>query len=354
MTARNILFIDRDGTLVQEPFDYQVDALDKIRLCKDVIPALLKLSQAGYQCVMVTNQDGLGTTSFPTTSFQKAHDFILDLFASQGIVFDDIFICPHTEDEQCACRKPKTGLLDAFLQQQAMNTRQSWVIGDRETDQQLATNLGVPYLPISESHDWSDVAETILAHKRRAHLKRETKETSIEMVVSLDGRQANDIQTPIAFFSHMLEQVARHGGFSLQLKASGDVEVDDHHLIEDTAITLGAALKQALGNKWGIARFGTTLPMDESLAMISIDLCGRAFCDVKHSFTREFIGGMATEMVPHFFKSFATSLGATVHVQVSGDNHHHMIEACFKALGRALNQAIAAEGDTLPSTKGVL
>jgi imidazoleglycerol-phosphate dehydratase/histidinol-phosphatase len=351
---KNILFIDRDGTLVHEPPDEQVDSLDKIRLLPGVIPALLALVKAGFQCVMVSNQDGLGTSSFSQASFQISHDFILDLFASQGIVFDPIFICSHTPQDNCACRKPKTGLLDLFLKEEKINYEKSWVIGDRESDKLLAQNIGCSFLEVSHKQGWPAIAEILLSELRSAHIHRETKETKIDVRVALSGNKPNQIETPIPFFSHMLEQVAKHGGFSLQLTAAGDTEVDDHHLIEDTAIALGEALKAALGDKWGIARYGFTLPMDESLATVSIDLSGRSFCDFQAPFTREFVGGLATEMVPHFFKSFAGSLNATLHIKVTGENHHHMVEGCFKALGRALNQAITQTREDLPSTKGVL
>ena len=351
---QNILFIDRDGTLVEEPNDYQVDDLAKIRLCPGVMPALLALIKAGFRLVMVSNQDGLGTPSFPQDDFQKSHDFILALFASQGITFDDILICPHVAQDNCLCRKPKTALLDALLQQRDMNRQSSWVIGDRDSDRLLAEALGIAYLSISKSHNWEMVSNAILNQTRAATVTRCTKETKIQLSVGLDSDETSMINTPIDFFSHMLEQVARHGGFQMKLDATGDVTVDDHHLIEDTAIALGEALKKALGDKWGINRYGFTLPMDEALATIAVDICGRPFCAFDSHFTREYVGGMATEMVPHFFQSFAVSLGATIHVKVEGKNHHHMIEACFKALGRALNQAITKTRQALPSTKGVL
>jgi imidazoleglycerol-phosphate dehydratase/histidinol-phosphatase len=351
---QKILLIDRDGTLVKEPDDFQVDALHKIQLCDGVIPALLDLIKAGFRLVMISNQDGLGTARFPQNAFQICHDFILQLLASQGIHFDCIFICPHFEEDNCSCRKPKTGLLDDYLQQYSIDLMRSWVIGDRPSDQQLAENLGVSFLPVSESNPWPSIAQTVLTQLRFAKITRQTKETAIKLMVSLDSQDPSKITTPIPFFTHMLEQVATHGGFSLTLDATGDVDVDDHHLIEDTALALGDAIKQALGNKWGITRFGFTLPMDESLASLAIDVCGRSFCSFQAPFTREWVGGMATEMVPHFFKSFADSLGATLHIKVDGENHHHMIEACFKALGRALRQAFHKTGNNLPSTKGIL
>ncbi|ETO93646.1 bifunctional histidinol-phosphatase/imidazoleglycerol-phosphate dehydratase HisB [Legionella oakridgensis] len=351
---QNILFIDRDGTLIEEPHDHQVDHLAKIRLCSHVIPALLRLLEAGFQLVMVSNQDGLGTPRFPQADFQRCHDYIMHLFTSQGIIFRDVFICPHTLLDGCACRKPKTGLLDDFLQNNTINPNRCWVIGDRETDKQLADNLGVAYLPITNQHNWLNVVDTILNQKRRATITRNTKETSIALTVVLDSDEPCAINTPIGFFNHMLEQIAKHGGFHLQITAKGDIHVDDHHLIEDTALALGNALKTALNDKWGIHRYGFTLPMDEALASVSIDLCGRSFCAFEAPFTREFVGGMATEMVPHFFNSLASSLGATMHVRVHGQNHHHMIEACFKALGRALQQAMQQVSNNLPSTKGIL
>lgn len=350
---KKILFIDRDGTLIEEPSDFQVDRLQKIRLTKGVIPALLRLQQAAFQLVMVSNQDGLGTTSFPMDDFQACHDFILALFQSQGIVFSDILICPHRAEDACDCRKPATGLVNHYFPGGKLDAASAWVIGDRETDRQLADNLGVSFLPIKSDHGWDEIALHLLS-TRHVSLNRRTRETDISLQLTLNSEQDSLIDTPIAFFSHMLEQVARHGGFFLKLHARGDTAVDEHHLVEDTALILGEALKQALGNKRGIARYGFTLPMDESLASLAIDLGGRAYCAFDAPFTREFVGGLATEMIPHFFQSLASTLGASLHIQVKGQNHHHMIEACFKALGRALRQAMAVESTCLPTTKGVL
>lgn len=351
---QKILFIDRDGTLIEEPFDFQVDSLDKIKLAPRVIPALLELQKEGYRLVMVSNQNGIGTPAFPEDDFIICHDFTLDLFSSQGIFFDEIFICPHMPEDCCMCRKPKTGLLDQFLKERTISKTYSWVIGDRDTDRELADNIGVKFLPVSKEHGWEQIVQKILNQKRTAGIQRTTKETEIELNLILDMDQIGSINTPIPFFNHMLEQIAKHGGFNLELYAKGDIEVDDHHLIEDTAIALGEGLKKALGDKWGINRYGFTLPMDESLASIAIDISGRGFCEFKGQFTREFVGGMATEMVPHFFNSLATALGATIHIEVKGQNHHHMIEACFKSLGRALAQACMKTNNFLPSTKGVL
>lgn len=351
---QKILFIDRDGTLIEEPFDFQVDSLDKIKLTQGVIPALIQLQNANFHLVMVSNQNGVGTPAFPEDDFMICHEFILDLFSSQGIFFDEIFICPHVPEDQCDCRKPKTGLLDQFMKETTIDKTSSCVIGDRETDRQLADNLGLKFLPLSKDHGWDKISHTLFNNKRTAVIKRKTKETNIELALVLDTDHNSLINSPIPFFNHMLEQIAKHGGFNLELCANGDVEVDDHHLIEDIAIALGEALKQALGDKWGINRYGFTLPMDEALASIAIDLSGRSFCAFKGRFTREFVGGMATEMVPHFFNSFASALEATIHIEVIGKNNHHMIEACFKSLGRALRQACMKTSNALPSTKGTL
>ncbi|KTD16971.1 bifunctional histidinol-phosphatase/imidazoleglycerol-phosphate dehydratase HisB [Legionella jordanis] len=351
---KKVLFIDRDGTLVEEPQDFQVDRLEKIRLCKDVIPSLLSLQKAGFQLIMVSNQDGLGSESFPQADFELCQKFILNLFNSQGVHFDHIFICPHKEMDGCSCRKPKIGLLLNYIRDNQFNCNQSWVIGDRESDRQLADNLGVGFFPINPTHGWKNITSSLLKRPRSAKVIRRTKETALELTLTLDDEHDSTIETPIGFFNHMLEQVAKHGGFCLEIKAQGDVEVDDHHLIEDSALALGEALKQALNDKKGIARYGFTLPMDESQASIIIDLSGRSYCKFDGQFSREFVGGLATEMIPHFFHSFANALGATIHVQVKGENHHHMIEACFKALGRVLRQACSQTGTDLPSTKGVL
>jgi imidazoleglycerol-phosphate dehydratase/histidinol-phosphatase len=352
--AKKILFLDRDGTLVKEPGDKQIDELHKIKFCADVIPSLLQLKKEGFSFIMVSNQDGVGTPSFPQNNFQVPQDFILNVFSSQGIDFNQIFICPHKEEDKCRCRKPQSGLLDDFLRNNEIDYSQSWVIGDRDTDGEFAQNMGLPFLKITDFFGWERITQSILQSEKIITLHRNTKETSIELRLDTLDCECIDINTPIPFFSHMLEQIAKHGGFGLRLQASGDVAVDDHHLIEDTAILLGESLKKVLGNKHGIERYGFVLPMDESLASIAIDLCGRSFCRFEGKFTREFVGGMSTEMVPHFFKSFCSALNATMHLQVTGENNHHMIEACFKVLGRSLRQAMNKTGSGIPSTKGIL
>lgn len=351
---QKVLFIDRDGTLIEEPADQQVDTLDKVRFVAHVIPSLLTLLQAGYRLVMVSNQDGLGTARFPTAAFAQCHTMMLALLESQGIVFSDIFICPHFSSEGCDCRKPKTGLLHDFLQHITLDYRNSWVIGDRDSDQALAVNLKLGFLPINKEHGWQQITQRLSNSLRYAAVERQTKETTISVSVCLENDAQSSITTPLPFFTHLLEQIAQHGRLCLTLKAEGDIEVDDHHIIEDTALALGETLKKALGDKSGITRYGFTLPMDEALAQVALDLSGRPHCSFTAPFTREMVGGVATEMIAHFFKSFSQALGASIHVTVQGENHHHMIEACFKALGKTLAQALQRQGTALPSTKGVL
>ncbi len=357
MSAK-ILFLDRDGTLNVEPDDFQVDALDKVGLVEGAIPALIALRDAGYRFVMVTNQDGLGTDSFPEPAFRESHELIVHLFASQGIHFEAVFICPHFESDRCDCRKPRTGLLTKYLAATDIDLEASAVIGDRETDMQLAANIGVRGLLIDPDGDdaetWDGIRAALLSSARRGEVRRETKETRIRAAVNLDETGPISIGTGIGFYDHMLEQVAKHGGFSMTVTCEGDLEVDEHHTVEDTAICLGQALRSALGDKRGIGRYGFLLPMDESEATVALDLSGRAAFRFEGDFTRESVGELPTELVPHFFQSLAESLGAALHIKVAGDNNHHMIEACFKAVGRTLRQAVRIEGSDLPSTKGML
>jgi len=353
-----ILFIDRDGTLIHEPDDFQVDRLDKVRFVDAVVPSLLTLRDHGYRFVMITNQDGLGTDAFPQAAFEAPHALVMNLFESQGIRFDEVFICPHLPDDNCECRKPRTGLLTAFLARNAIDVSASAVIGDRQTDMELAQRIGVPGLRVncdhSEALTWPQIVAALCHSDRTARVERNTSETRIVARVNLDSTDGTAISTGIGFFDHMLDQVARHGGFALQLACQGDLEIDEHHTVEDVAITLGAALRKALGNKHGIARYGFLLPMDESEARVALDLSGRAAFRFEGKFPRDRVGEMSTEMVEHFFRSLADSLGAALHIEVRGENTHHMVEACFKAVGRVLRQAIRREGTELPSTKGAL
>jgi len=358
MSGERILFIDRDGTIIEEPHDQQVDSLSKLRLLPHVIPALLELQKSGYRLVLVSNQDGLGTASFPEPHFREPQDFLRALLASQGISFDAEFFCPHFPADGCDCRKPRTGLLTEFLATRHVDRTDSFVIGDRDTDMQLAANLGIEGLRVradgAEGATWAAIVARLCRPDRSARVLRSTKETRIEVKVALDRTAPVAISTGIGFFDHMLEQVARHGGFALELTCTGDLEVDEHHTVEDCALALGQALREALGDKRGIGRYGFLLAMDESQAQVAIDLSGRSYAVFDGRFGRESVGGLPTEMVPHFFRSLADSLGAAIHVQVRGENSHHMVEACFKGVGRALRQAIRLEGSELPSTKGVL
>ena len=350
------IFIDRDGTLIEEPPDEQVDSLEKVRFLPGVFAALADLRRRGYRLVLVTNQDGLGTDSFPRPTFEGPQEFILETLRSQGIEFDAVFVCPHLESDGCDCRKPKTGLVAQYVRTSGVDLPASAVIGDRDTDLQFAANLGVRALRVRRDgtpHEtWPAVVASLVA--RRAQVGRRTRETQIDVRVNLDDTSPLHIVTGIGFFDHMLEQLAKHGGFALELVCKGDLEIDEHHTVEDCALALGEALRRALGAKVGIARYGFLLPMDEAQAQVAIDLSGRAFAQFSGRFNRESVGGLPTELVPHFFRSLAESLGAAVHVSVTGDNSHHMIEACFKGVGRALRQALRRESQELPSTKGIL
>ena len=371
VATRSAVFLDRDGTLIEEPPDERVDRLEKIRLLPDVIPALLALKRAGFSLVMVTNQDGLGTPALPQDAFDRAHRFTLELFSSQGIDFEAVFICPHFLHDACGCRKPTLGLVEEYLKSHPIDVARSFMVGDRDTDLEFARNIGIDGLRVrvdgAAAEGWPAIAERILGAARRGRTERKTRETHVVVDVDLSREAPSRIATGIGFFDHMLEQLAKHGGFSMQLTCQGDLQIDEHHTVEDCALALGTALRQALGDKRGIDRYGAavestqpdkvyeiTLPMDETLARAALDLSGRAYFVFDGTFPREKVGELPTELVPHFFRSLCDSLGANLHLAVRGDNAHHMIEACFKAVARALRQALRRQGDELPSTKGVL
>ena len=379
------LFVDRDGTLIEEPNDHQVDRLEKLRLKPKVIPSLLNLQAAGYTLIMITNQDGLGTASFPADDFETPHAMLMDILSSQGIHFKAVHICPHLPNDRCACRKPELGLVKDYLVDGAMDLESSAVIGDRSSDMELAERMGIqgfllndqtsqPRSSVADSsqtygetsrprfYTWPQIGDEICGRKpRQAAVQRSTKETEIEGFVSLDQPGAAEISTGLGFFDHMLEQLAFHSGITLQLSCKGDLHVDEHHTVEDVALVLGELLRQALGDKFGIDRYGFNLPMDEALASVSLDLSGRFYLVFEGQFTRPNVGQLPTELVEHFFRSLASSLGATLHIKVDGSNDHHKIEACFKAFGRALKQAVAKTSlltssvvMSPPSTKGLL
>lgn len=364
MTQQSILFIDRDGTLIDEPkTDFQIDSLEKLKLEPYVIPALLQLKNK-YRFVMVSNQDGLGTPAFPQADFDKPHNAMLALFKSQGIEFDEVLICPHKPEDRCACRKPQTKLLKNYIDKKWFDPATSFVIGDRTTDVQLAENLGIRALQYHPQNlNWTLIAEKLLGEAvtnigtrapRYAEVLRKTKETDIKVQVWLDETGVNQIDTGVGFFDHMLDQIATHGGFRMNVQCKGDLHIDDHHTVEDTALALGQALKQAIGDKRGIARFGFVLPMDECKAQCALDLSGRPFIKFNAKFKRDKVGDFSTELTAHFFQSLAFALLATLHLKAGGDNDHHKIESLFKVFGRTLRQAIRIEGNTLPSSKGVL
>jgi imidazoleglycerol-phosphate dehydratase/histidinol-phosphatase len=364
MSARKILFIDRDGTLILEPPDEQIDSYEKLALVDSVIPALRRCVDAGYELVMVSNQDGLGTDSFPQATFDGPHRLLLQILASQGIVFREILIDPSLPRDGRDTRKPGIGMMRHWLADDGWSRAASAVIGDRETDVQFAANLGVRAFKLGRDGDWDAIAHALCDAPRSAAVERNTRETKIRVTVDLDRAAAPEVKTGLGFFDHMLEQLGKHGGFALALDCRGDTHVDEHHVIEDCGLAIGEALKRALGDKRGIGRYGAAgeggahdalmLPMDETLARAALDLSGRAYFVFDGTFPRERVGDLPTELVPHFFRSLCDTLGANLHLGVRGDNAHHMVEACFKCVARALRPALKREGSTLPSTKGVL
>lgn len=355
MSVRKILFIDRDGCLIEEPEDEQVDAFEKFRLMPGVIPALLKLKGAGYRFVLVSNQDGLGTERFPRDAFEGPHRLLMQILASQGIVFDAEHIDPSLPEDGSPNRKPGIGMLMDYVRDPDLDRAHSAVVGDRKTDLELAENLGLTGFRVGpEGQEWSEVAGALIDAPRTASVQRRTKETAIQVAVNLDAHQPIENQTGIGFFDHMLDQLAAHGGFSLRLSCAGDLHIDEHHTVEDCALALGEALDRALGDRHGIGRYGFVLPMDESLAKVAVDLSGRPSFVFTGELQRDSIGGLHTEMVRHFFASLSQALRAAIHIEVTGDNTHHMIEACFKGLGRALRPGLARGDGGMPSTKGML
>ena len=354
--SRRILFLDRDGTLIQEPGDGRVDSLEKLALTHGVIPALLRCRAAGYEFVVVSNQEGLGEPEFSRAAFDLADRHMRALFASQGIEFSDVLYCPHYAEARCDCRKPAVGLLRPYLGAGVMDRARSAVIGDGQTDLELAANLGLSGYKIGaeDGLSWPEIAHRLVDLPRVARVERKTRETDIVVSLDLDRERDARVKTGIGFFDHMLEQLGKHGGFELDVECRGDLEVDEHHTVEDVALTLGQAMKEALGDKRGLHRYGFVLPMDEATAEVALDLGGRSYLVFEGRFPRDNVGGLPTELVPHFFRSLSDTLGASLQIRVRGDNAHHMVEACFKGVARTLRQTFARSGDVLPTTKGQL
>ena len=355
---KKILFIDRDGTLIEEPADEQIDSFEKLKFVKGVFRNLAFIrAKLDFEFVMVSNQDGLGTDSFPENTFWPVHNFILQTLEGEGITFDEILIDPHFPEDNAPTRKPNTGLVEKYINNPEYDIANSYVIGDRETDRQFAKNIGCKSLILSdEGISWAKIAELLFAGERTAEVKRTTKETDIWVKVNLDGSGKCDISTGLGFFDHMLEQIGKHGMIDLTVHTKGDLEVDEHHTIEDTAIALGECILQALGDKRGIERYGYCLPMDDCLCSACLDFGGRPWLDWDAEFHREKIGEMPTEMFLHFFKSLSDAARMNLNIKAEGQNEHHKIEGIFKALARALKMAVRRDiyHYELPSTKGML
>lgn len=353
-----ILFIDRDGTLIEEPADEQIDSFDKLKFTKGMFRNLGFIrSKTDFKFVMVSNQDGLGTSSFPEDTFWPVHNFILQTLDGEGITFDDILIDRHFPEDNSDTRKPATGLVRKYMDNQEYDMANSYVIGDRDTDRQFAENIGCKALILGKDGlTWDKIAELLFAGERTAEARRTTKETDISVKLNLDGTGKCDIDTGLGFFDHMLEQIGKHGMMDLTVRCKGDLNVDEHHTIEDTAIVLGDCILKALGDKRGIERYGYCLPMDDCLCSVALDFGGRPWLVWDAEFKREKIGDMPTEMFLHFFKSLSDSARMNLNIKAEGTNEHHKIEGIFKALARSLRMAVKRDiyHYELPSTKGTL
>ena len=351
---RRILFIDRDGTIIEEPADEQIDSFEKLKFVEGVIRNLVFIRQRlDFELVMVSNQDGLGTEAFPEDTFWPVQNFILQTLKGEGVEFDDILIDPHFPEDNAPTRKPNTGLVEKYMNNPDYDIVNSYVIGDRDTDRQFAENIGCKFLQVGS---WDNITETLFAGERYAEVKRTTKETDIKIKVCLDGTGKCDISTGLGFFDHMLEQIGKHGMMDLTVHTKGDLEVDEHHTIEDTAIALGECILKALSDKRGIERYGYCLPMDDCLCSVALDFGGRPWLVWDAEFHREKIGEMPTEMFLHFFKSLSDAAKMNLNIKAEGQNEHHKIEGIFKALARALKMAVRRDiyHYELPSTKGLL
>lgn len=355
---QRLLFIDRDGTLIEEPSDEQIDSFGKLKFVRGMIRNLAFIHQhTDFKFIMVSNQDGLGTDSFPESTFWPVHHFILQTLEGEGITFDDQLIDRHFPEDHSPMRKPGTGMLKKYLSNPEYDIENSYVIGDRDTDRQLADNIGCRALILGrDGMDWEKIAEILFAGERTAEVRRTTKETDIHIRLNADGSGKSDIDTGIGFFDHMLEQIAKHGMMDLTIHVKGDLQVDEHHTIEDTAIAIGECILKALGDKRGIERYGFSLPMDDCLCQVALDFGGRPWLVWDAEFHREKIGEMPTEMFLHFFKSLSDAARMNLNIKAEGTNEHHKIEGIFKALARALKMAVRRDiyHYELPSTKGML
>ena len=358
MKKERLLFIDRDGTIIEEPEDEQIDSFAKLKFTRGVFGSMAFIRQhLDFKLVMVSNQDGLGTDSFPEDTFWPVHNFILQTLESEGVTFDDIKIDRHFPEDNSPMRKPGTGMLTEYMDTEKYDLANSYVIGDRETDAQLAENLGCKALILGrDGMTWEKITEILFAGERKAQVRRTTKETDIDIRLNIDGTGKCDISTGLGFFDHMLEQIGKHGMMDLYIHTRGDLHVDEHHTIEDTALALGECLLKALGDKRGIERYGYCLPMDDCLCQVALDFGGRPWLVWDADFHREKIGEMPTEMFLHFFKSLSDAAKMNLNIKAEGQNEHHKIEGIFKALARALKMAVKRDIHhfELPSTKGML
>ncbi len=354
---QRILFIDRDGTILREPEDEQIDSYDKFEFLPGAITALSFLVRhTDYKLVLVSNQDGLGTDSYPEADFWPTHNLMLDILKGEGIVFHAQHIDRSFPHENLPTRKPGTAMLASYINNPEVDMEHSYVIGDRQTDAQLAENLGCRSLIVGEGMDWKRISEILFAGDRKASVSRKTHETDIQVTVGLDGNGKSNISTGLGFFDHMLEQISRHGNIDLDITCHGDLHVDEHHTIEDTALALGECFALALGDKRGIERYGYSLPMDDCLCQVSLDFGGRPWLVWDAEFKREKVGEMPTEMFLHFFKSLSDSARMNLNIKAEGTNEHHKIEGVFKAFARAVKMAVKRDIEhfDLPSSKGTL
>lgn len=352
---KKAIFVDRDGTIIEEPADEQVDSLEKLKFVPGAISGLKALMGLGYELVLASNQDGLGTDSFPMEDFNPPHEKMLVTLEGEGVRFDDQLIDRTFPEDGASTRKPGTGMFGKYLDG-SYDLSSSYVIGDRETDMLLAANLGAKGILVGPEHNWAAAVEEIRSAERRAVIERKTSETDIYVCLDLDGKGCSEVESGLKFLDHMLDQLVHHGGISLRLRCNGDLEVDEHHTIEDIGIALGEAVRKALGDKAGIGRYGFVLPMDESAALVLLDFGGRSELVWDVEFTREYVGDVPTEMFRHFFKSFCDAAGCNLRIQARGENNHHLAESIFKAFARSIRQAANRNvfSTELPSSKGVL